>query len=83
MARGIRVRLQAAGLTQRQLAAALLISPSGVTDRMLGRVVWRVTELARVAQVLGCGLDDLTAGDITSLPSDSTSAEQPPAPSTV
>lgn len=71
IARGLRVRLAAADLSQVDVGRILGLAQSSVSDRMRGVTTWRVTELARLSQVLGCTLDAIAGGDTSGIPDDS------------
>lgn len=49
----IRAELARRGWTQAELASRLGISQAGVSERLAGRVIWDIDELARVAESFG------------------------------
>ncbi len=73
-----------ARISQRDLSSALGMPASSLGDRLRGLTQWRVTELAAVAQVLGCDLAELLTSETlrsasTTATESTPDAEQPPA----
>jgi transcriptional regulator with XRE-family HTH domain len=62
VSRNVRIQLTLAGLTQRELAEIIGRERSWVTDRLNGRVLWRVMDVTKVARSLDCPLDALMIG---------------------
>ena len=55
----VRARLRARGLTQTDLAGALDLTQSVISDRVRGVVAFDVDELAKTAEFLGCSVGEL------------------------
>lgn len=51
--------LKICGMQQLELAKAINVSPSAITDWMKGRTMPRVAVVQRIAKVFGCELSDL------------------------
>lgn len=49
----IRAELARKAMTQKDLADVLKLSQASVSERLVGKVPWRVDELTRLAEVLG------------------------------
>ena len=56
VAANVRAEMARAGYSQRQLAADLGIAQQGLSQRLNGRVPFRVNELDRIAAILGVDL---------------------------
>ncbi|MDF3280852.1 helix-turn-helix transcriptional regulator [Gordonia sp. N1V] len=59
LAKRVRTRTAAAGITQQQAADALHMSQSAFSRRYLGRVEFRASELETLAKLLGTTVSDL------------------------
>jgi transcriptional regulator with XRE-family HTH domain len=55
----VHVAMWRAGITQRQLAAALRVDQGSVSKRLRGRTPWRVSEVFTAAQLCGVDMSEL------------------------
>lgn len=61
----IRAELARRGKSQGDLAELLGITRQGVSQRLLGRVDWRISELQAIAAMLGTTVGQLVDGGVT------------------
>lgn len=59
----IKRKRQSLGITQAELANILGVSPSTISMWEVGKSHPRVTLLPRVAEILGCTVDELLSGE--------------------
>ena len=60
----IRAELARRGKSQGDLAQLLGITRQGVSQRLLGRVDWRISELQTIAEMLGTTVGQLVDGGV-------------------